>query len=123
MYEVAIRKRFAAAHQLRNYGGKCEDLHGHNWVVEVGVTGSALDDIGLLLDFKILKGYVDEVLEEFDHKYLNDHEWFKERNPSSEYLCRYLHEQLTARLEAPALEISFVRVWESEDSVATYRLG
>ena len=123
MYEVAIRKRFAAAHQLRNYGGKCEDLHGHNWVVEVGVTGSTLNDIGLLLDFKVLKGYVDEVLEELDHKYLNDHEWFKDRNPSSEYLARYLHEQLTARLEAPELEIAYVRVWESEDSVATYRLG
>ncbi len=121
MYEVAIRKRFAAAHQLRGYGGKCENLHGHNWIVEVGVCGAELDDVGLLLDFKILKDYVDEVLEEFDHEYLNDHEWFKTRNPSSENLTRYLYEQICSRLDTPGLSVSFVRVWESDDSVATYR--
>jgi 6-pyruvoyltetrahydropterin/6-carboxytetrahydropterin synthase len=121
MYEVAIRRRFAAAHQLRGYGGKCEDLHGHNWVVEVGVQGAGLDDVGLLLDFKILKGHVDDLLEELDHKYLNDHDWFKTRNPSSEHLAYYLFEQLTARVGSAELTVSFVRVWESEDAVATYR--
>ncbi len=123
MYEVAIRKRFAAAHQLRNYGGKCEDLHGHNWIVEVGVEGDELNDIGLLMDFKVLKAHVNDVLEEFDHKYLNDHKWFIERNPSSENVARYLHEQVSARLDDPGLKVTYVRVWESENSVATYRLG
>lgn len=123
MYEVAIRKRFAAAHQLRGYGGKCENLHGHNWIVEVGVEGASLDDVGLLLDFNILKGHVDDVLEELDHKYLNDHDWFKTRNPSSENLARYLHEQISARINSPGLAVTFLRVWESEDSVATYRAG
>ncbi len=123
MYEVAIRKRFAAAHQLKGYGGKCENLHGHNWIVEVGVEGTELDEVGLLLDFKILKNHVDDLLEEFDHKFLNDHEWFKDRNPSSEYLCRYLHEQICARIDTPGLTVSFVRVWESDDAAATYRVG
>jgi 6-pyruvoyltetrahydropterin/6-carboxytetrahydropterin synthase len=123
MYEVAIRRRFAAAHHLRGYGGKCEELHGHNWIVEVGVEGTELDDVGLLLDFKILKQEVDDVLEELDHKYLNDHKWFRTRNPSSEHLACYLYEQLTARLDVPGLALSYVRVWESEDSVATYRTG
>ena len=121
MYEVAIRRRFAAAHQLRGYGGKCEELHGHNWLVEVGVTGEQLDAVGLLLDFKVLKGHVDQLLEELDHRYLNDHQWFETRNPSSEHIAHYLHEQLTARMESPALTVSFVRVWESEDAAATYR--
>jgi len=123
MYEVAIRRRFAAAHQLKGYQGKCEDLHGHNWIVEVGVEGTTLDDVGLLLDFKILKKHVDDVLEQLDHKYLNDHNWFKTRNPSSEYLALFLHEELTSRLELPGLTVSFVRVWESDDAVATYRVS
>lgn len=123
MYEVAIRRRFAAAHQLRGYRGKCEDLHGHNWIVEVGVEGTELDDVGLLLDFKALKNHVDDVLEELDHKYINDHKWFEKRNPSSEYLALFLHEQITARLDDPGLRVTYVRVWESEDAAATYRLG
>ncbi len=123
MYEVAIRRRFAAAHQLRGYRGKCEDLHGHNWIVEVGVEGTELDDVGLLLDFKVLKNHVDDVLEQLDHKYINDHEWFEKRNPSSEYLALFLHEQITARLDSPGLKVTFVRVWESENAAATYRLG
>jgi len=123
MYEVAIRRRFAAAHQLVGYRGKCEDLHGHNWVVEVGVVGPELDDVGMLLDFKVLKHHVDDILEELDHKYINDHKWFESRNPSSEYLALFIHEQITARLDAPGLAVSFVRVWESEDAVATYRVG
>ncbi len=123
MYEVAIRRRFAAAHQLRNYGGKCEDLHGHNWIVEVGVTGRELDEVGLLLDFKVLKAKVDGIMEELDHSYLNDHAWFREKNPSSENLARFLFERITADLGGEDLQVSHVRVWESEDSQATYRLG
>jgi 6-pyruvoyltetrahydropterin/6-carboxytetrahydropterin synthase len=121
MYEVAIRTRFAAAHRLNDYGGKCEALHGHNWVVEVGVEGSELDRVGLLMDFKVLKQLVGDVLEEFDHTLLNDHEHFCSENPSSERLARYLHDRVCAVLPSPALRVSFVRVWESEDSAATYR--
>ena len=123
MYEVAIRARFAAAHRLDNYGGKCEALHGHNWVVEVGVEGPELDGVGLLMDFKVLKTRLHEVLEELDHTLLNDHAHFKTQNPSSERIACYLHGRMKAALADPALRVSFVRVWESEDSAATYRLA
>lgn len=121
MYEVAIRARFAAAHRLEEYGGKCEALHGHNWRVEVGVEGPALDEIGLLLDFKVLKRIVGELLEELDHTLLNDHPAFAEQNPSSEHIARWIYDGTAARLGAPRLRVAFVRVWESEDSAATYR--
>ncbi len=121
MYEVAIRARFAAAHRLNNYGGKCEALHGHNWVVEVGVQGAELDEVGLLMDFKVLKGHVRSTLEEIDHTMLNDHQYFAERNPSSELIAKWLYDQISAKLEDPKLHVSFVRVWESEDAAATYR--
>ena len=80
-----------------------------------------LCDFGLLMDFKVLKRHVGGLLDELDHKYLNDHQWFAERNPSSENIARYLHEQLSARIDDPDLAITFVRVWESEDAAATYR--
>jgi len=121
MYEVAIRARFAAAHRLNNYGGKCEALHGHNWVVEVGVKGAELDEVGLLMDFKVLKGHVRSTLEEIDHTMLNDHQYFAEQNPSSEHIAKWLYDQIATKLEDPKLHVSFVRVWESEDAAATYR--
>lgn len=121
MYEVAIRTRFAAAHRLNNYAGKCENLHGHNFAVEVGVEGPNLDDAGLLLDFKVLKTIVREILEELDHTLLNDHEHFAQENPSSERIAAFLHGRVRASLTDPSLRVSFVRVWESEDAVATFR--
>jgi 6-pyruvoyltetrahydropterin/6-carboxytetrahydropterin synthase len=121
MYEVAIRSRFSAAHRLNNYGGKCEALHGHNWVVEVGVEGEQLGEAELLMDFKVLKRHVHETLDQLDHTLLNDHPWFAEHNPSSERIAQWLHGQIAAKIEDPRLRVSFVRVWESEDSAATYR--
>ncbi|MDY0000229.1 MAG: 6-carboxytetrahydropterin synthase QueD [Polyangia bacterium] len=121
MYEVAIRTRFAAAHRLANYGGKCEALHGHTWVVEVGVEGPEIDEVGLLMDFVALKRLVKDVVEELDHTLLNDHVCFSEQNPSSERVAKFFYDRLKDVLPSPALRVSFVRVWESEDSAATYR--
>ena len=121
MYEVAIRARFAAAHRLEEYGGKCEALHGHNWLVEVGVEGPELDEIGLLLDFKVLKRTVGELMDELDHTLLNEHPFFAEHNPTSERIARWIFDGTVARVGDPRLRVSFVRVWESEDSAATYR--
>jgi 6-pyruvoyltetrahydropterin/6-carboxytetrahydropterin synthase len=120
MFEVMIRTRFAAAHFLRGYAGRCESLHGHNWIVEVGVAGTTLDTVGLLLDFKVLKERVRTVLETLDHTLLNDHPFFQVHNPTSEHLARWLHEELSATLGRPDLRVSAIRVWESEDAVATY---
>jgi len=120
MYEVKIVTQFAAAHRLENFYGKCEALHGHNWKVEVFLAGEALDDAGLLMDFGVLKARTKEVLEEVDHKYLNELAAFQDRNPSSENLARYLFDRLGAIVNRDGAKIRRVNVWESDTSCASY---
>jgi len=120
MYELKILTQFSAAHRLENFYGKCEALHGHNWKVEVFLQGRELDDAGLLMDFGVLKARVNEVLEEIDHKYLNELPAFKDQNPSSENLARYLFERLAAVLNRSGAQVSRVNVWESDTSCASY---
>ena len=83
MYEVTIKKSFSAAHLLKEIGGKCEELHGHNFLVEVSVKAESLNEEGLLIDFRVVKRWTDEVLEALDHKYLNELDYFKNTNPDS----------------------------------------
>ena len=120
MYEVKILTQFAAAHRLENFYGKCEALHGHNWKVEVFLQGSRLDDAGLLVDFGVVKARAREVLEVLDHKYLNEVPAFREQNPSSENLARWLFERLAAALNRDGLRVSRVSVWESDTSCASF---
>ncbi|MBI1898531.1 MAG: 6-carboxytetrahydropterin synthase QueD [Acidobacteria bacterium] len=125
MYEVTVEQTFAAAHALRNYKGKCENVHGHNWKVEVTVVGERLDNIGLLVDFADVKRFMHEVFQTVDHQFLNEVPPFTERNPSAENIARYLHDEISARIasahpEVP-VHISQVKVWETETSAAVYR--
>lgn len=120
MYELKIITHFSAAHRLENFYGKCEALHGHNWKVEVYLLGSRLDEAGLLRDFGELKARTNEILQEIDHKYLNELPAFSQQNPSSENLARYLFERLAAVLDGDAVKVSKVSVWESDTSCATY---
>jgi 6-pyruvoyltetrahydropterin/6-carboxytetrahydropterin synthase len=120
MYELKIVSHFAAAHQLRNFGGKCEDLHGHNWKVEVYVSGQKLEDNGLLIDFKIIKDKTNEILERLDHKFINEIEYFKETNPSSENIARYIFDSLTPDINDRNISVNRVTAWESETACATY---
>ena len=120
MYELKIITQFAAAHRLENFYGKCEALHGHNWKVEVFLRGTELDRAGLLLDFGVVKARTREVLEEIDHKYLNELEAFRDRNPSSENLARYLFERLGTVLNGDGVRVLRVNVWESDTSCAAY---
>ena len=122
MYEVSIKKTFSAAHRISEIGGKCEALHGHNFRVEVSVAAESLNGEGLLIDFRILKRWTEEVLEQLDHKFLNELEYFKERNPSSEQIARYLYDRIDDRARKDKVRLSRVTVWESENSCATYRL-
>ena len=122
MYEVAIRKTFSAAHRISEIGGKCEELHGHNFRVEISVAAESLNDDGLLIDFRILKRWTAEVLDQLDHKYLNDLDYFKKLNPSSEQIARYLYDRIAERAPQGKMHLSRVTVWESEDSCATYSL-
>jgi len=120
MYELKIITQFAAAHRLENFYGKCEALHGHNWKVEVLVRGDRLDKAGLLMDFGQVKARTHELLEEVDHKYLNELPAFRDQNPSSENLARYLYERLGAVLNREGVEVQRVSVWESDTSCASY---
>ena len=123
MYELKIITQFAAAHRLENFYGKCEALHGHNWKVEVFLAGEQLNETGLLMDFGKIKARTNALLEEIDHKYLNELEAFREQNPSSENLARYLFERLSADLNQDGVQVSRVNVCESDTSCASYYLA
>lgn len=122
MYRLMIKTSFAAAHNLINYQGDCENLHGHNWRVEVVVTAKELDKAGLGIDFKILKKQTNSLLDELDHKYLNDLPPFKNNSPSSENISRYLFERLTETLNNENITVEKINVWESENACASYSL-
>ena len=120
MYHLMIKTSFAAAHNLINYQGDCENLHGHNWRVEVTVSARELDKAGLGIDFKILKKKTKDLLNELDHKYLNDLEPFRNASPSSENISRYLYERLCRELNNDNVAVERVNVWESENACASY---
>jgi 6-pyruvoyltetrahydropterin/6-carboxytetrahydropterin synthase len=120
MYELKVITQFAAAHRLENFYGKCEALHGHNWKVEVFIAGERLDSAGLLMDFGVVKAKTREVLEEIDHKYLNELPAFKEQNPSSENLARYLFQRLSDAINRDGVQVRRINVWESDTSCASY---
>lgn len=120
MYEVMIKTEFASAHNLRNYKGACETLHGHNWKVDITVEADRLDKIGLAIDFNLLKEKTNEIINDLDHIYLNEHEAFREINPSSENIARYIFDELKGRLD-DTVKIQKVTVWETDDAAASYR--
>ena len=120
MYHLKIISNFAAAHNLLNYQGDCENLHGHNWKIEVSVATRELDSSGLGIDFKILKRHTNAILDRLDHKYLNKIDFFIDLSPSSENISRYIFEALEAELRVPGVEIEAVTVWESDNACATY---
>lgn len=120
MYHLMIKTHFAAAHRLVNYQGDCENLHGHNWNVEVTVAAKELDSAGLGIDFKVLKRHTKELLGELDHKYLNDLPPFMQVSPSSEQIARFLFDRLSVELESDNVCLERVTVWESEYACASY---
>lgn len=122
MYEVTIKKSFSAAHLLKEIGGKCEELHGHNFLVEVSVAAESLNSEDILIDFRLVKGWTDEVLEQLDHKYLNELEYFKNINPSSEQIAHFLYDRIGEKSRQANVVLSRVTVWESENSRVSYSL-
>lgn len=124
MFTLYIADYFSAAHRIEEYHGKCEELHGHNFKVEILFQGERLGPGGMLVDFKVLKTLLKEVLEKLDHKYLNDIEFFKKRASSSEYIALFIHEEikklLSIRLCNYDIKLHQVRVWESENAYASY---
>jgi 6-pyruvoyltetrahydropterin/6-carboxytetrahydropterin synthase len=120
MYELKIITEFSAAHNLRNFRGKCEALHGHNWKVEVVLSGKSLDESGVVLDFAEVKGATSEIMSEIDHRYLNDLPFFMENNPSSENIARYIFHRLQEKIDNDRVRIRRVTAWESQDACASY---
>jgi 6-pyruvoyltetrahydropterin/6-carboxytetrahydropterin synthase len=123
MFEVMIERNFSSAHQLRGYRGKCENLHGHNYKIEIYARGRELDNIGLLVDFGELKMAADEVVQYLDHRNINELEPFDEElNPSAENLARYILERVASRVGDERVQIYKVRCFETPTSIATYQL-
>jgi 6-pyruvoyltetrahydropterin/6-carboxytetrahydropterin synthase len=120
MYRLKIVTSFAAAHNLNNYQGECENLHGHNWRVEVTVTANDLDRAGLGIDFKILKAETKELLNTLDHKYLNELESFAGQSPSSENISRFIYQELGKKLNNGNIKVESITVWESDFACASY---
>jgi 6-pyruvoyltetrahydropterin/6-carboxytetrahydropterin synthase len=123
MYEVSVDETFAAAHNLRNYKGKCENLHGHNYKVRVTLAGKELDAAGLLYDFVHLKQVIQGVIRSLDHRYLNELPPFDVLNPSAENIARFVYDQTAKQIPANAngTGVASITVWESDVTSATYR--
>ena len=121
MFELKIVTHFAAAHQLKMVAEKCENLHGHNWKVEVYLAGKSLNKAGVLMDFGEIKQYVSEIIKRLDHKFLNELDYFDDNTPpSSENIARYVATSLQAMIKEPEINVARVTAWESENACATY---
>lgn len=120
MYELKVITQFAAAHQLRIFGGKCEKLHGHNWRIEVSLAGDKLNDGGLLIDFREVKEATDGILEELDHSFLNELPQFEDQSPSSENIAAYVFEKLSSKLNNKRIRVTKVTAWESDSAGVSY---
>jgi 6-pyruvoyltetrahydropterin/6-carboxytetrahydropterin synthase len=121
MYKLNVTGSFASAHKLIGYDGLCKNLHGHNWKVRLMVMCTQLDDIGMAMDFGILKASLNELLTSLDHQYLNDIPPFDTINPTSENLARYIYEMMGTQL-GNGCQVVEVEVWESEKASVVYSL-
>jgi len=119
MYKISVTTKFAAAHRLRDYEGPCENLHGHNWIVKAIIGTEQLDDIGIAYDFKKLKNHLNEIIEQFDHQFLNEVDPFDKLNPTSENIARFIFKSLSIKLPAHISVVS-IEVGESEKYKASY---
>jgi 6-pyruvoyltetrahydropterin/6-carboxytetrahydropterin synthase len=123
MFEVTIEQTFAAGHALRNYHGKCENVHGHNYRCQVTLEGAELDHTGLLMDFVALKRTLQSVIDRLDHQWLNDLPPFDVLNPSAENIAKYIYDEVNKGIGGQAdVRLGSVRLWETDTSSATYRL-
>lgn len=123
MYEVTVEAGFSSGHYLRNYRGKCENPHGHNYRVFVTLVGESLDEAGLLLDFKLLKQVMRPVVDRLDHQMINDLEPFTTINPSAENLAKYFFDETSAQLQEMAggrVRVKDCTLYETDTSFARY---
>ena len=120
IFEVYVKTHFSAAHSLKGYQGDCSRIHGHNWIIEVYVKCSALDGIGIGIDFRDIKRGVKDVLAVLDHFNLNDLPAFKDVNPTSENIAKFLYHELGGKLNTDSVQVSKVKVCETPGAGAFY---
>ena len=120
MFEISVVMDFSAAHNLRDYRGKCEKLHGHNWQVEVVLCSDALDKGAMVMDFTLAKKKLKQVLKYFDHSYINETAYFKKNNPTSENIAKFIFKRMSEQVKRNKCKVARVSVWETPRSKATY---
>ncbi|MCL2065185.1 MAG: 6-carboxytetrahydropterin synthase QueD [Candidatus Cloacimonetes bacterium] len=120
MYKINVISAFSGAHLLNNYPGICKKLHGHNWKIRVQLVTKKTDDLGMAIDFKIVKEHLNNLIEKFDHSYLNELSWFEEQNPTSENIARVIYTELQKCLENEDILVNEVEVWESDFTSVIY---
>lgn len=121
MFEIEVTAAFEAAHFINGYVGKCSRLHGHNWRVTAIVRGEQVDELGMLIDFKVVKAELNRVLDDFDHRFLNELEIFSKENPTAENIARKIFKQLaSAEIFSGSTKLYAVKVYESPNSCVTY---
>jgi 6-pyruvoyltetrahydropterin/6-carboxytetrahydropterin synthase len=118
MFELSVKGDIASAHFLRGYEGKCKDLHGHTWKIEVIIASDQLDAIGMVADFAVLKKQLKEFLIGIDHVCLNDLAFFKETNPTTENIAKYIYTNFAQTVKP--LRIKMVQVRESDSASVVY---
>ena len=121
MFEITVEETFAAGHALRNYRGKCVNVHGHNYRVQVTLAGAELDAIGLLVDFVEVKKTLHAVVDRMDHQFLNDLPPFDVLNPSAENMAKYICDEMEKGFRQGLVRVTAVKLWETDTASATYR--
>ena len=121
MFEVSVEYTFSAGHSLRGYKGKCENVHGHNYKIQLVVGGEQLDSTGLLMDFVEVRKAIKELVERLDHRFLNDLAPFDKLNPSAENIAKYFCDELEPQVRNRGLQVQAVTIWETDTTSATYR--
>lgn len=119
-YVLKVLVDFAAAHTLKGYAGDCAHLHGHNWKVEIEVKATALDALGMGVDFKLIKHAARDVVARLDHQYLNDLEAFKAQNPTAENIAAWIFSEMAGILNGPYVRMHAVTLWETERACVRY---
>jgi len=120
IYTLTTFVEFSSAHVLNGHEGPCKRMHGHNWKVEVEVSGDKLDNIGMVIDFKKIRHMTNEVVDELDHRFLNDLTAFKKVNPTAENIAKYIHIELTKLINNDKIVVKSIKLWETDKSAVTY---
>jgi len=119
-YQLKVVTDFSSAHTLRDYPGACSRMHGHNWKVELEAVATQLDDIGMGVDFKVMKQAAREVSAELDHQYLNELEPFREINPTAENIAAYMYKEISVRINSETIKVTALTLWETERACVRY---